>query len=149
MIVCNHVIGRHTFTSMGNKDVIRVRFHLQRGKHYKTWQIKKQQHVEYYSPDKYVLKIKKGTLKNSPSVAKKIYDGANKTVCAWVECKYVEVLRKDEHDFESNSHLENIRYNPKLSVNWQNSNNENIDNQFFHSIVSDGRNLYAEIKDTP
>ena len=65
---------------------IKVRFNLGKGKNYMKWKLQFPTHSEYYSPSEYNLAMFGCTLKNSKTTAKKIHDGAHKTVCAWILC---------------------------------------------------------------
>lgn len=142
----DHIHSRFTWSS--TKRNIRVRFHLAKGEHYQKWQIRHDGEVKYFSPDDFSLRIENGVLKNSPTTAKKIYDGENKTVCAWINCRRVEAHSKSENlnmdvmDM-SLAGSEQISYNPRVAPNWRNSDDENIDNQHIDLIISDGRGLYV------
>ncbi len=146
----DHIHSRFTWSSTKRK--IRVRFHLAKGEHYQKWQVRYDGQVKYFSPDDFILRIENGVLKNSPTTAKKIYDGENKTVCAWINCRrieahstvslYHEKLNMDVMDM-SLAGSEQISYNPRVAPNWRNSNDENIDNQYIDLIVSHGRDLYV------
>ena len=71
----------------------KVRFHLGRGKHFMQWQIKSDENVvSYVDPLDNQLAMLGCRLSLQPSAAQKIHDGANKTVCAWIECESVQVL---------------------------------------------------------
>ena len=66
----------------------RVRFHLGRGANYMKWQVRDSNGgVRYYDPESVRQVMLNAKLHNRPNVAKKICEGANKTVCAWVECE--------------------------------------------------------------
>jgi hypothetical protein len=94
---------------------IKVRFNLGRGKNYLKWKVTHPDgDVIYYSPDEVQLVMTECTFKNHKSTAQKIYDGGNKTVCAWVLCKEIEInttgFIKDE--------TKKVRYNPRVQPNW-------------------------------
>ena len=94
---------------------IKVRFNLGRGKNYLKWKVTHPDgDVIYYSPDEVQLVMTECTFKNHKSTAQKIYDGGNKTVCAWVLCKEIEIKTtgfiKDE--------TKKVRYNPRVQPNW-------------------------------
>lgn len=106
------------------------------------WQLKAGQNVYYYDPDDTQLFLFNCILRNQQATAIKIHQGKNKTVCAWVDCDFVEVLpaTSEIHD------LELIQYNPKVVPYWRDSNGLNIDNFKFAQLRSFGKNLYKEIK---
>ena len=68
-----------------------VRFHLARGEYYRHWQVKCGLEVNYYDPSPYSLILWNCRLQNHTKTAQRIRDGANKSVCAWVECEMVEI----------------------------------------------------------
>lgn len=65
---------------------IQVRFHLGAGKNFMKWQVKEDGRVSYFDPETTNLVLINAKLRNQIETAKKINQGANKTVCAWVEC---------------------------------------------------------------
>jgi len=118
----------------------KVRFNLGRGsERYRKWQIKDGNgDVTHYEPEDVTLVMSGARLHNSPKTALKIFEGAHKTVCAWVECDWVDVVdtkaivgTKDYH----------IRYNPRMSPHW-NIDDENVDGSEYDLIYSSGRELY-------
>jgi hypothetical protein len=52
--------------------------------------------------------------KNYKKVAKKIFDGGEKVVCAWILCKNIEVYSGKWFKDES----KRVRYNPRVQPNW-------------------------------
>ena len=76
----------------GMNSYYKLRYHLARGRNYKKWQLKHMSPVGkfaldtfYRNPDDFVALLHNCRLRNHGSVAKKIHDGMNKTVCAWIE----------------------------------------------------------------
>ena len=66
----------------------KLRYHLARGKNYKKWQLKHMSPVGkfalgtfYRDPDTFCALLHNCRLRNHGTVAKKIHDGMNKTVC--------------------------------------------------------------------
>lgn len=94
---------------------IKVRFNLGRGKNYLKWKIEYPDgRTLYCEPDGVQLVMKDCTFKNHRSTAQKIYDGANKTVCAWVLCKQLEI-RTDNFITDETYRA---YYNPRVQPNW-------------------------------
>ena len=119
-----------------------VRFHLGRGANYMKWQVKDSNGVvRYYDPDSVRLVMLNAKLHNRPNVAKKICEGANKTVCAWVECEWVGVV--SEMDSKVPYGKNAILYNPKKAPNWTNKQGENLDGKHFHTIISNQKFLFT------
>ena len=48
--------------------------------------------IEYHIPTDVQLIMKKCELKNNRNVASKIFNGANKEVCAWILCEEIEIV---------------------------------------------------------
>lgn len=118
----------------------KVRFHLGLGKNYMKWQVKRGSDVFYFDPSTVSLEMINCKLKNQQATAQKIHDGANKTVCAWIECEDINVkaaagpshvhLRPPEHFYF---------FNPKRRPFWFNEKFENMDNQVEHKLMTVGR----------
>ncbi len=71
---------------------IKVRFNLSRGVNYLKWKIEYPDgNVMYYHPTGVQLVMGECTLKNYKKTAEKIHNGANKSVCAWVLCKTLDL----------------------------------------------------------
>lgn len=118
----------------------KVRFNLGRGKRYMTWKITKPNgEVDYLNPKEVFLVLSNCTLKNNKNTARKIYEGANKRVCAYVLCEDVEVL--ESRDYEIG---DKITYNPRVKPNWFNVSGEDIDGANINKIVSDKYTLYEK-----
>lgn len=126
------------FIPYWKKLMFKVRFHLASGKNYKKWQITSIDGTkQYHEPENTNLKMIDCKLKNNKKTAQKIFDGENKTVCAWIECRDVIVTKTKTHD------LREIQYNPKKAPHWTDQNGNNIDNEKFSIIISDGKQLFV------
>lgn len=118
--------------------MIKVRFNLGK-KYYKFWKITySKNHHAYYDPNSCDLVMTSCRLKNHKSTANKINAGANKSVCAWIECDQVEVLDKSGNP----DNLNKINYNPKINPFWRDSNNNNIDNSYFEKLLGINGGIY-------
>lgn len=119
----------------------KIRFNLGRGKNYMKWKVEGPYGVAYYNPEEVQIHMNGCQLKNQRKTAEKINGGANKTVCAWVRCKSVQIfpanfLRLDEmHDTQ-------FKYNPRKYPFWFMHEGVSIDNMEVSRIVSFGRQLY-------
>jgi len=119
---------------------IKVRFNLSRGKNYKKWKVEyPNKIVEYYDPEQVQLVLTNAQLKNYKKVAEKIYNGANKSVCAWVLCESVEIKTSDFKELDDS--LDRIKYNPRIKPNWI-INDENADNEYMELIISENNKLF-------
>jgi len=115
-----------------------VRFNLAKGKRYMKWKVEDENNTLYIDPSEHRLIMTSCKLKNRRTYAKKIFDGANKSVCAWIHCKEVLILPSDENQVESGNLL---RYNPRERPHWTNANNEDLDGHSFQFIKSNNKQL--------
>jgi hypothetical protein len=119
----------------------KVRFHLGAGKNYMKWQVfdLKQNHKDYYDPENFCLLMRGCELGNHPSTAKKIHEGANKTVCAWVSCDQVMAMTNPP----KLSELTQYKYNPRKNPHWFTDTQSNVDGRRFKTLVTHKRNIYG------
>lgn len=119
----------------------RVRFNLSQGPNFMKWVVvtgeDRPENKQFFSPNEVSISMTDCVLKNYPTRANKIFAGADKEVCAWIECKDVSVILPIERCADSGD----ITYNPRITPYWRNSLNTNIDNAHFESVVSCGRFL--------
>jgi len=108
-----------------------VRFHLAQGPMFKNWQVKCGETVEYYNPEDVVLRMNNCKLRNHPTTANRIHNGANKTVCAWIECDSVDVQSSDT---TSSDVVDHLYYNPRTLPHWRNTEGLNCDNGIYLSL---------------
>ena len=126
---------------------IKVRFNLGRGKNFMKWKVQYPNGaVEYYAPSEVQLIMKGCQLRNHKGVAQKIFDGGNKTVCAWVLCNDIEIVNMSTTNYiktfmQFDTFCDRIKYNPRVQPNWL-LNGEVVDNKHFDSIGSVDFGLY-------
>lgn len=117
---------------------IKVRFNLGRGKNYLKWKVTYPDgEVTYYSPDEFQLVMTECTFKNHKKTAQKIYDGDNKTVCAWILCKDIKIYTGKPITDESNR----VRYNPRVQPNWV-YNDKVVDDETSPQLHTIDRGVY-------
>jgi len=124
----------------------RVRFHLQRGKHYMHWQIRGYDgSVQYLDPSKYCVEMLGCKLINKKNAAKKVYNAGVKDVCGWVECENYHIhFREDMENYLDN--LERLRYNPIVDPCWRRQDDDgdfDWDNYHFDSLMTNGKNVHV------
>jgi hypothetical protein len=97
---------------------------------------------EYIDPVINQLFMSNCKLVNRRSAADKIFNGAHKTVCAWIECDSVIVQQRTEKAEEQKL----LTYNPKIMPYWifEGRNADNIEVPIIYSI---GRKLYIPNND--
>ena len=76
------------------KNKYKVRFNLGRGDNYMKWKVSTPSgEATYHNPDDVLIIMKGCKLFNQKGSANKIYEGANKTVCAWVIRAFNKVIK--------------------------------------------------------
>jgi hypothetical protein len=113
---------------------MRVRFNLGAGKNFMHWNVD----GIFYNPATTTMLLHNCRLRNRKGTAIKIFNGAHKEVCAWVECEKIEF----NHDTPAGIA---VTYNPRISPNWI-VGGENADNKHFDKLVTIGSRIFtAEI----
>ena len=106
----------------------KVRYHLANGEYKNHWQIKSKTSVGYIDPKLNTLVLEKCKLVNQKCTANRIFRGASKSVCAWIECNSYLVVPKTYTDKLL------FRYNPKVCPHWTDKDNNNLDNTHYPVI---------------
>ena len=122
----------------------RVRFHLARGDNYMKWQVfdKQQNTKDYFDPNSKSIFMKNCEPGNHATTAKKIYDGENKTVCAWVSCDDYQVWDNDRFTLSTNA-MTHYKYNPKKNPHWFTDNHDNRDGLKLDTMITQKRAVYG------
>jgi hypothetical protein len=98
----------------------KIRFNLGRGENYLKWKVTSPNgDVNYYEPNDVCLHMENCKLVNQQGTAKKIHDGANKTVCAWIESETVTIFEplKDTLNLIPKNGTK-VSFNPRVQPNW-------------------------------
>lgn len=122
----------------------KIRFHLSKGEHYKKWQVRNSDNsvVSYYDPEKFFFKMHECKLINKKKIAEKIHCGANKSVCAWIECKKLEVIEEQYFNLKVKpDQYCLIMFNPKIKPYWHLANEKNLDNTEYKTLVTFKNNI--------
>ena len=119
---------------------MKVRFHLAKGQNYMKWQIKENNGLTYYyDPNEVDMILENCELHNSKKTAEGIFNGAEKTVCSWIECDRVFVYNAvGDVDYDNQ-----LSYNPRIKPNWVDSEGNNVDGHSYEKIVTKGRKVFA------
>lgn len=129
---------------------IKCRFHLGAGEHFLHWRIEnvKTKEVNFYNPEQFTFTFLGCFLRNQKATARKINQGANKEVCAWIECDSVVVtplLEPADLPLEYIAdNLTQVCYNPKVAPNWR-VNDENADSKRFDKLVTFGSKVFVKL----
>jgi len=112
----------------------KIRFNLGRGENYQKWKITNNRTEEsfYLLPEEFNLELVGCTLRNQKGTAERIYNGSNKTVCAWIDCDDI-VVRTHRHLVGTN-----LEYNPRVSPNWL-LEGDDVDNEIFDKLETYGK----------
>lgn len=122
----------------------RVRFHLGRGENFMKWQIKdtETKEVVYACPQTESLKLLGCKLRNRKRTAMKIFEGDDKTVCAWIECDIYEINLKET----PLDRIVELNYNPRRCVHWTDSFGRlDLDETHHAEIVTIGKRTFKVI----
>ena len=115
-----------------------LRFHMGAGANYLKWKLTDPSGRSVFkSPDEVTMVLTNCRLRNAPSTAAKIYQGGNKSVCAWIEADLVVVIPKVALQIGVP-----LLYNPRVCPFWQ-VEGANGDNERFKTVMTSGRRLYA------
>lgn len=118
---------------------IKVRFNLSKGKNYMKWKIEYPTgQSEYRDPAEVQLEMYDCTLKNYKKTAEKIFNGADKTVCAWVLCKTLDIVTSDA---QAQPEDNRVSYNPRKQPNWLHGGCV-VDGSRYDKIISFGKSLF-------
>jgi hypothetical protein len=122
--------------------MVKVRFNLAKGKNFMKWKIEYPDgNKEYLSPTENQLVLHNVLLKNYKTVAKKIFDGHGKVVCAWAICESIEIIRKAPFNQFDQDQSNKLNYNPKITPNWVH-NGCNADGKVFKKVGSVNYQLF-------
>ena len=129
----------------------KVRFHLGRGKNFMKWQVTSNLNtgdgtgakhvVSYVNPQDNQLAMLGCKLSLQPTAAQKIHDGANKTVCAWIECESVQVLEVNR--LKPNEQDYRIKFNPRQNPEWTDGYNNVVSGNEYEILFTNDRTLWV------
>ncbi len=97
--------------------------------------------VSYVNPQENQLAMMGCKLSLQPTAAQKIHDGANKTVCAWIECESVQVLEVNR--LKPNEQDYRIKFNPRQSPNWTDGYNNVVSGNEYEILFTNDRTLWV------
>lgn len=113
----------------------KLRFHLAAGKNFMHWQVTTSNGIQYFDPDTTQFRLTGCELKNNLRQATKIYNGGDKSVCAYVQFQIIEIV----HGVEVG---EQVRYNPRVLPYWTlNWSTHCIDNMILPELYTLGNSI--------
>lgn len=117
-----------------SKGKFTVRFNLGAGENFMKWRVVSPEgNAQYLEPSEVTLYMEDCRLVNQKSTAKKIHEGANKSVCAWIEAKNVVVYHKMQDDFVEGGLK--VSYNPRVTPNWV-MDGKNVDKKKVGNLIT-------------
>lgn len=121
--------------------MVRVRFHLGAGEHHRQWQIRHDDgRVEYHDPDAVTLVMLGCRLRNQRRTSQRIFEGDNKSVCAWVEAQDV-VVTAPVTRFWPGLDGRGIAFDPRIAPHWRDESGADIDGCRYEAVVTSGRRM--------
>ena len=122
----------------------KVRFNLGKGKNFMKFQVinNEKGSFKYYDPNTHTLILQGCLLHNQVGTAKKIFEGANKSVCAWIYCDSIIIIK----DSKMKKTSLKISYNPKKAPNWLSFDGQNIDKKKFNMLYTVGNSFFIANK---
>lgn len=127
----------------------RVRFHLAKGEHYMKWQVRSGDNsiITYFDPEKYFFVMRNCKLINKKVIAEKIYCGANKSVCAWIECEKLEAIEEQFFNLKvPPDEYYPVIFNPKVKPFWKSGSGKNIDNSQHDVLITYEKSILSKTK---
>ena len=123
-----------------SKRSFKVRFNLSAGENFMKWKVVyPDKHVEYHDPSQVLLLMTGAKLRNQKSTALKIFNGADKEVCAWIECNTLLIIDSAPmgpvmRSIQASGNT-TVSYNPKKKPYWV-MNETNVDNHTYDNVVT-------------
>lgn len=116
----------------------KLRFNLGAGKNFLKWKLTYPNgDVAYFEPSEVQFTCDNAKLVNQKSAATKIFEGANKTVCAWIKADYISITNMDLPPYV----MHRVSYNPRVTPNWVYAE-LNADGQTFRRLITVGREIF-------
>jgi hypothetical protein len=117
----------------------KLRFHLGQGPNFQKWQLKVRDEISYFAPSEVTIRAFNVTLRNAPKVAAKIHAGAHKTVCAWLDCEFIDISPVEKF---SDAGFTYLKFNPRIFPHWTIPDTGwNLDGKIVGNIITMGRNV--------
>ena len=118
------------------KRQFKVRFNLGAGVHFMHWRIENLQtkEVQFFNPNEVSFELTDCYLRNQKATATKINNGADKAICAWIECNAVTMT-------DCNPQGSKVSYNPRVTPNWM-CDDANVDGKTFGTLFTKGNKVF-------
>lgn len=121
----------------------KIRFNLGRGFNYKKWKIiHPDKSVTILDPEEYDLLMLNVKFYNNKKSSLKIYNGANKRVCSWIEAEEIQFQKSKIPKLVEVNRDNQIKYNPREVPYWV-FKEENFDGKQLDSVITSKNKVYA------
>ena len=121
---------------MSKDNRTKVRFHLGAGKNFKHWKIEYPNgDYQFVDPNTTNMVLYGCQLHNQKGTAKRINEGGEKVVCAWVWCDWIRMNSMTDKGTP-------VTYNPRVQPNWM-FEGQNADNMTFDRLQTVGDKLIS------
>jgi hypothetical protein len=121
---------------MAKDNRTKVRFHLGAGKNFMHWKIEYPNgDYQFIDPNTTNMVLYGCQLHNQKGTAKRINEGGEKVVCAWVWCDWIRMNSMTDKGTP-------VTYNPRVQPNWM-FEGQNADNMRFERLQTLGNKLIA------
>ena len=123
------------------KRKYKIRYHLGAGENYMKWRVEDttSKEVKFLDTEDFEMSLKNAKLYNQKGAADNIYNGASKTVCAWIMAE--EIFPNPDYMFVAFDKI--ISYNPRVAPYWRDHNGKNVDKQEFEEIYIDKEEIFT------
>lgn len=121
--------------------MFKLRYNLSRGKNFKKWKLTAPDNsVKFLDPLKVDILLLNCVLYNNKKIAEKIFYGANKNVCAWIQAEEVLISNKQ---LDTLNLKQEVTFNPRVQPYWCYAG-ENFDNKKLSTILTKGNTLFFQ-----
>ena len=108
------------------------------------WQVfdRKDNTKSYFDPSSKTILMRDCVLGNRPATAKRIFEGENKTVCAWVSCDDIQVWDSGIVKLDTSA-MTQYKYNPRKNPHWFTDTHDNRDGLKLETMMTNNRAIYG------
>lgn len=116
----------------------KIAFHLGRGKNYMHFQLKLATgEVVYVNPNTHQIILHNCKLRNQKATSRKIFEGADKERCAWIDFESYEVVENTDYTGVQ------VRFNPRVNPTWMVGEVDQQDGRTFEVLRTNMHNVFA------
>tara|TARA_R110000772_G_scaffold30837_1_gene76612 strand:+ start:279 stop:665 length:387 start_codon:yes stop_codon:yes gene_type:complete len=124
----------------------KIRFNLGRGDNYRKWKVidKTDNSFQILDPEKGSIIMNECRLINKKGGAKKIFNGKNKFVVAWVLCKSFDFIEDSIFGLDYDPCVDaEVSFNPRVKPNWE-CFGQDFDGTFHDTLYTVGNKVHIK-----